>query len=194
MNSTNAHLRSAMRSTTEKNLKRLQLKKLRVISYITTLLVAAFPFFSYAQSGGIAVTESNHGLYDIKISGKQKAPNTLTDSMNILSSQKLLLTTDTIVADIGKTFGVEFKISTGANNMIMPVTFVWEFPKLMKNPHNGKNYKTSEVAQYIITNQPMFNSYTLDYDYEFVEGVWKFKVLYNGVEIYKHVFWLMLPL
>ncbi|MCC6690936.1 MAG: DUF3859 domain-containing protein [Bacteroidia bacterium] len=171
-------------------------KSTLILFVLTQLVIAATSTVSFAQNNsfGIKVTESGHGIYKVEVANKQQAIGTLTDSMNVVSAQKLMLTTDTVIADIGKTFGVEFKISTGSENVIMPVTFVWEFPKIMKNPHNGKSFKTSEMSQLIITNQPMFHSYTLDYDYEFVEGLWKFKVLYNGTEIYRHLFLLQLPL
>ena len=157
-------------------------------------LLVSLPTCAQSKFPGLTVVETSHGLYEVEVLGKQKAANTLTQSMNMLKGEKLLLKTDTVIADIGKTFGVEFTINTGNQTAILPVKIVWEFPKPMKNPNNGKVYKTSELDQAIITNQPMFHSYTLEYDYEFVEGLWSFKVFYNDVEIYKHSFWVMLPL
>lgn len=142
---------------------------------------------------GIDVIEKSHGLYEVELSGKQKAEKTLTQTSNIVSKEKLLLTTDTIVADIGKTFGMEFTVKT-ANEVILPLKCVWEFPKPMKNPYTGKIYKVSEMDQTILTNQPDFHSYTLEYDYEFVEGLWGFRLYYQDVEIYRHYFRVILPL
>jgi hypothetical protein len=153
------------------------------------------PFLSIAQAKymGIDVIEKSHGLYEVEVSGKQKAEKTLTQTTNLVSKEKLLLTTDTIVADIGKTFGMEFVVKT-AGNIVIPLKFVWEFPKPMKNPFNGKTYKISEMEQPTLTNQHMFHSYTLEYDYEFVEGLWGFKIYYQDVEIYRHYFRVILPL
>ncbi len=158
-------------------------------------LFVFFPMLLSAQAAftGITVVEKSHGLYEVEIAGKVKAENTLTQTSNYVSKEKLLLTTDTVVADIGKTFGMEFSINT-ASTVIIPLKFVWEFPRPMKNPFNGKIYKTSEIEEIVQTNQPNFHSYSLEYDYEFVEGLWGFKIYYNNVEIYKHYFWVMLPL
>ncbi len=142
---------------------------------------------------GIKVIEKSHGLYEVEVSGKKKAEKTLTQSTSLLSKYKLLLTTDTIVSDIGKDFGVEFIIQT-ANKVILPVKLVWEYPKPMKNPYNGNTYKVSETDELIVTNQQFFYSYSLDYEYELVEGLWGFKVYYQNVEIYKHYFLVILPL
>ena len=158
-------------------------------------IIAFIPLFSFSQARytGIEVVEKEHGLYQVEVSGKQKEENTLTQSSNIVSKKKLLLTTDTVVADIGKTFGVEFSVNT-ANTVIIPLKCVWVFPKPMKNPFTGKVYLTSETEYPFITNQSSFQAYTLDYDYEFVEGLWGFKLFYNDVEIYSHYFRVILPL
>jgi hypothetical protein len=164
-------------------------------NHIVFILIFLYPLFSLSQASytGIDVVEKSHGLYEVEISGKIKAENTLTQASNTVSKEKLLLTTDTIAADLGKTFGMEFTIRT-ANTVIIPLKIVWEFPKPMKNPYNQKVYKTSEMEEVVMTNQPDFHSYTLEYDYEFVEGLWGFKIYYNNVEIYSHYFWVILPL
>ncbi len=157
------------------------------------LLFAPLACFSQATYTGIRVVEKSHGLYEVEIAGKRKAENTLTQTYNTVSKEKLLLTTDTVVADIGKTFGMEFSVITD-NTVVIPLKFVWEFPKPMKNPFTGKIYKTSEMEDLMLTNQPTFHSYTLEYDYEFVEGLWGFKIYYNNIEVYRHYFYVMLPL
>ncbi len=162
----------------------------KIRSYFAVLALL-FASISYAQL--ISVVEVDHGVYEVIVDHKESAEKTLTQTYNLLKSQKLVQRTDTVFANIGKTFGVEFTLKSFDNvNHVVPLQIVWEFPKPMTNPFTHKVYTESIMDQYFITgNGSNFHSYTLEYDYEFVEGWWTFKIVQGKNVIYKKQFLLI---
>lgn len=167
-------------------------KKLHFIFSVVTLILSSTTIITAQRLKGVTI---EHGLYDVNIAYKEKAPNTLTQSTNIVDSVNLLFRTDTVLADIGKTFGMKFSVnSNDGGTYAVTLRAVWEFPKPMVNPFNHKTYKESWHEQYYITNQPTFHSYTLEYDYELVEGWWTFKLMQGETVVYQKQFWVFRPL
>ena len=161
----------------------------RFFSVLSVLFLAAS--FSFAQK--TEVIETEHGIWDVEMATKIKSEHTLTQSTNLLKNYKLVQRTDTVLANIGKTFGSEYILHSSDNQShVVPIKIVWIFPKPMTNPYDHKVYTESYTEDYAITGDgKYFNSYTLEYDYEFVEGWWTFKVMQGNTVLYEKKFLLI---
>lgn len=176
-----------------KRLTSVSVKKLLLILLITSL--STFVSSAQKEATDVFIVELDHGMYTTKAGGKEKVLTTLTESITWVTDHQLLLKTDTIFCEIGKAFGVDYMPRTkDGKSYYINLTVVWEFPKPMKNPFNGKTYENSYHTQSFITNQPSFNCYQIDYDYEIVEGWWTLKILNGEKTIYTKKFWIVSPI
>jgi hypothetical protein len=141
------------------------------------------------NQGDLKVKEINYGesnaqkLYESKM---KKSPsghhNIASDELNIIKR------TDTIKAEVGAQFGVEYEVISPKNELVA-VQITWLFPDGMKN-QNGKNVKEMSYDVSKVTNTYTYSNYTLEGENEVVRGQWVFIISKDGKELYRKIFFL----
>lgn len=138
----------------------------------------------------LKIEELNYGISQSKKLGVEKLENSPTGYRNIADLKlKIIEKTDSIKANIGTSFGVEYKIIS-PENKDQDILLTWEFPVGMLDS-KGKPIKKLSYRISKPTNDYTYSNYTLENQNEVVKGKWSFIISsLNGKQLYKKDFYL----
>lgn len=134
------------------------------------------------------VTESG---YYRKISELERERNLATTSGFVRTGGEVELevSTNEIPLKLNRLFGFKFRIEGFENKEAVQLKLVVEHPEITRpNGSTSKGYSYPvllEVKNGVIDNQ---SGYSIDHDYEMVEGDWKFEYWYNDQKLLSHSF------
>jgi len=151
-------------------------------------LLAAAPAARASQ-----VDIKDYGFYDLSVDGSVPAPEDISGSRNVVSNIRLQRQTDEIDAQLGRSFGLRFRISDPAL-VGKTLTLRTIFPPL-SNPESKRTMTTQDRPFSVgSTDDVLYDGYRFDYDWEMAEGIWTFQILHNGKVIGEKKFKVIIPL
>ena len=134
-----------------------------------------------------------YGRYEIVETGRaEKAERTVAGEVKPVENRRLLEQTDTIVGQIGNTFGFEIDIHglpEGSVNLVIRTIH----PKLT-NSETGKTLTVSEYDWPVAGREKVYFGFSFDHRWEIAEGIWTKQVVYNGKVIAEKKFKIVVPL
>ena len=151
-------------------------------------LLAAVPA---AQASQVEIKD--YGFYDLSVDGSVPAPEDISGSRNIVSNIRLQRQTDEIDAQLGRSFGLRFRIAD-PSLVGKTLTLRTIFPPL-SNPESKRTMTTQDRPFSVgSTDDVLYDGYRFDYDWEMAEGIWTFQILHNGKVIGEKKFKVIIPL
>lgn len=123
-------------------------------------------------------------LYEEKLRKSPSGHHNTTDWSLYITKR-----TDTIKAELGKQFGIEYQVINNKNE-ITDIQITWVYPKGMKDQH-GKPLDKTTYSITKETNSYTYSNYTLETENEVVKGEWIFIISKNGKELYRKRFFLI---
>jgi hypothetical protein len=157
---------------------------------ILTTLFSSCIFIGKPDPNEVEIKILNFGkssaklLYDEVDKNMPSGKKSTTDfKLNILE------TTDTIRIYKGAQFGIEYIIESPEQKLIKLKT-VWTYPDKMVNKE-GKTFYQTEYFINKLTNEYTYSNYTLENDYEMLEGKWNISLFYDTKELINKNFTLI---
>lgn len=156
--------------------------------FLALVLVAAAPAAQASQ-----VDIKDYGFYDLSVDGSVPAPDDVSGTRNVVSNIRLQRQTDEIDAQLGRSFGLRFRIADPAL-VGQTLTLRTIFPPLT-NPESKRTMTTQDRPFAVSsTADVLYDGYRFDYDWEMAEGIWTFQVLHNGKVIGEKKFKVIIPM
>ena len=133
------------------------------------------------------------GRYETQLAGKpEKAERTASGIVQPVDGHRLLERNDTIVGQLGNTFGIEVKLENFPAG-VAPLTIRTTHPPLT-NPRTGRVTAVSEYDWTSATQDSAYFCFSFDDRWEIAEGTWTMQVLYQGKVIAEKSFKIIVPL
>lgn len=154
-------------------------------------LIVLFLAAPAAAEPGARVVE--YGRYESISAGTiEKAERTVQGEVRPVATKKLLERTDTIVGQIGNSFGIEIDLDGLPSGTIM-LTIRTLHPPL-KNPETGRVMTSSEFDWPVAARQGVYFGFSFDHRWEIAEGEWAKQILYKGRLLAEKKFKVVVPL
>jgi len=131
------------------------------------------------------------GVFELHDAGMVIDPSDVAGYYSPYSNSILINPTNTIPAELGVYFGVEYVLPSELYGEVVLVKEVIHFPSPgLTNPKSGK-YMSSLVDEgYKLTSEEHGMLYGLSESWEVQSGKWTFEVFANGELIIKQDFWI----
>lgn len=154
---------------------------------------------SLALGAGVAAARTTEGpradfpefgLFTTNKVKEVKQPVSVSGVMTIVSNVKLIKRTRLIVGQLGRSFGVNYRVYGLPPGAV--ITIRTEHPKIT-HPETGKTMGFSMRTRQAPPNGvKSYTGFTFDHRYELAEGIWKFQILYKGKVIGEQSFKVVL--
>ncbi len=149
-----------------------------------------FAASAFAEPRG---TILSFGRYETQLAGKpEKAERTASGLLQPVDGHRLLERNDTIVGQLGNTFGIEVRLD-GFPASVAALTIRTTHPPLT-NPKTGKVMSVSEYDWTSATGDSTYFCFSFDEKWEIAEGDWTIQVLHEGKVIAEKTFKIVVPL
>lgn len=171
-------------------LKRLRFFALLLIATGSPLGLALLPQAAAAEP---SVRIAAYGRYEIRSSGtSEKAERTVAGEVRPVATKKLIETTDTIVGQLGITFGIEIDLEGFPPGEVL-LTIRTIHPKLT-NDERGVAMTVSEFDWPVIERRGVYFGFTFDHRWEIAEGEWTKQIVYQGRVLAEKKFKIIVPI
>lgn len=142
---------------------------------LSLLLLALAPA---RAAGPEPITIQDYGIYEHRVDRFEPDPKQVSRERVIVSAVTLLRKADEVDAQLGRMFGLQFRIADPAlagetltiRRVVPPIT----------NPATGETATIIERDVVAEPGQLYLNAYRFDYDWEMAEGIWRFQVIHKG--------------
>jgi hypothetical protein len=148
----------------------------------TVLIFSAILLFSACEGGekitGAEIVE--FGVFE-KNSGEKRVDTkeSLVGTTPAVVDVRLRKQTTSIVAELGNSFGIRFKLLGRSPYKVVTCSFRWLRPKLT-NPHTGKSSETDMWEGQLGVGETRYVGYTFDNDWEIVPGKWTIQAIHDS--------------
>lgn len=136
------------------------------------------PELTSDQISNIEVEVADYGIYELgklnEIDDKDYIAGSSLEAESLIHTR----TTDSLDAQVGVTFGVNFNISGLPTEKKMTFREVMIFPE-MTDPQTGGKQSYYETTAKYHNNLTKFKGFTFEYDWELVKGDWTYQVYYQ---------------
>ena len=143
------------------------------------------------QVSGIDVTD--YGIYTSEKIGKEPSPGTITGTMDIVRDARLEVKTRVIPAQLGISFGFEYKIIGAPAGSEVPLRFVAIFPSEMTNPNTRVSSNTIEQELIRIIGRTYSTGYMFTEPWELIHGPWILQLWHDGQKLTEQAFTVQAP-
>jgi hypothetical protein len=145
--------------------------------------LAMLLFSSTAQATevtGVRVTEQ--GIYECaRETGRQRAPGTPSDEMNISAGCELVTATNRVPARLGTRFGCRYIVDGAPENADVAMTIRWKFPPQgLKDQGPGQRYFWADYNWTSRLGNVTEFKYRFDDQWELVPGPWTMEIRYGA--------------
>ena len=162
----------------------------RALTVALSLLLLAVT--AARASGAEPIVIQDYGIYEHRVDRFEPDPQQVSRERVIVSAVTLLRTADEVDAQLGRMFGLQFRIADPAlagetltiRRLVPPLT----------NPATGQTATVIERDIVAETGQIYLNAYRFDYDWEMAEGVWRFQVVHKGRVIAEKAIKVVIPM
>jgi hypothetical protein len=135
----------------------------------------------------IKIKELGYGQSNAKILVRDRLQNTPSEEHLTTDYQlNIIKKTDTIDAQTGAQFGVEYIISSKANKELL-ITTVWKYPYGVKNK-KGEIIPETRYQVMKPANQYTYSNFTMTEQGEVVKGLWTLELYYESKLLYSRTF------
>ena len=157
------------------------------------LVAAAAAALAAAPAQASQIEIKDFGFYDLSVDGSVPAPEDISGERNVVSNIRLQRQTDEIDAQLGRSFGLRFRIAD-PKLVGQTLTLRTIFPPLT-NPKDKRTMTTQDRA-FVASNttELLYDGYRFDYDWEMAEGIWTYQILHNGRVIAEKKFKVIITL
>lgn len=158
----------------------------KVKKYIFILVLSGCSNIGVNNVNKPTITE--FGIYKgVKAIGIKNLPQSNTGVLTFTDSPLLIEKTNKVPAIVGTTFGYCYDIPS--NDQFVTITRKLINPPMLKpDGSTSKGYEYERTLDVKDGIAAYCTTYTLEYEWEAVIGVWKFSILLNGREIIKQEF------
>jgi len=167
-------------------IKRFQYSVIAVSAIFLTAC-ASTPELTSDQVSNIDVKVADYGVYELgklnEIDDKDYIAGSSLEAETLIHTK----TTDSLVAQVGITFGVNFSISGLPTERKMTFREVMVFPE-MTDPETGVKQSYYETTAKYNNNLTKFKGFTFEYDWELVKGDWTYQIYYQDTLLAEQVF------
>lgn len=165
--------------------------KKNIIYFVLILIISGCSIFRKTSKDSlisIDFKEFGYGTCETKTVYNEKMEKSPSGNHIQSTGFSLMQQTDKIPGKVGQKFGVEYTMKSNITKDII-VEQVWIFPKSIIDD-KGKEF--NELRYYIkkTTNEKTYSTYTLEKDYEVVNGEWTYQMFYGGKKIYERKFYI----
>ena len=105
------------------------------------------------------------------------------------TSFRIKETTDTIKAEVGAEFGMEFVLWTNERTYV-PIAIKWTYPEVIVND-KGKKFKSYKYRSNQPTRERIWTSYGMGKDFMVKKGEWKVEIFHKKKVILEKIFYLI---
>jgi hypothetical protein len=157
--------------------------------FIIIILLTSCNTSIFKKAEETVVREIKFGYVELEIDSKEELKSSPTGYRTTTKSKFVIVKdTDTVKAENGVQFGVEYFIKHKSNKSI-PLVLVWKYPSGMK----GADGKPLDRTKYRIkkeTNCKQSSYYSLE-DGFYIRGTWTFQIFYKRKLLYEKDFHLI---
>ncbi len=153
-----------------------------LFSTILTLTISSCVFVGQPNPDNVTIQILNYGERSAKLLYEEDDKN-MPSGKKTTTDYNLGITknTDTIEIYKGVQFGIEYEIQSPKQKLIELKT-VWTYPEEMIN-QDGKSFDRTEYYINKLTNEYTYSNYTLENNYEMIEGKWNISIFYKSKEL-----------
>jgi len=154
------------------------------------LVISSCVFVGQPDPSNVNIQILNYGESSAKLLYEKEDKN-MPSGKKSTTDYKLGITktTDTIEIYKGVQFGIEYEIQSPKQKIIELKT-IWSCPKEIID-QNGKSFDKTEYYINKLTNEYTYSNYTLENDYEMIEGKWNISIFYKSKELLNKNFMLI---
>lgn len=157
---------------------------------VSLLLLAAPSFAAEPDVKGVELIR--FGIYTLDVASSERDSNGVLQ--NVVQNPRLALSTTTVPAKIGVTFGIEYKVVGTPDGAQIEMRKVTRFPAPGAKPPGASQALTSNARPVTrVLNQVHFSSYTLEEPWELLTGTWAIELWYEDRKIGEQQFTLVPP-
>lgn len=161
--------------------------KKSLFSLFALLLLGACSFVVNRNSEAIEIQELDYGIGKAELISTWKNEKSPTGKIRTTGEEfKIIKRTSEIPLAIGSQFGVNYVVRSSSLSQLN-LTFRWTYPKTIVN-NQGKKFSQVEFDLVKPTDAYTYSTYTIEEDYEMVEGEWTFSILKGKELIYERKF------
>ncbi len=159
----------------------------------TALLLVACCAASRAEPQGAQAEILWTGVFQANIVGAVDQPNTAIGRTNQLGNIEKLETTTTVPARLGVSFGLEYRLTGGAEGSMATIQIAVVPPKAgLLNPATQRRlYRETWRPSSVVIGAPTVIGYSLERDWEVVPGLWKFEIWQGNRKLGEQTFCLV---
>ena len=155
----------------------IKLSALAVLALFLTACVST-PELTSDQISNIEVEVADYGLYELgklnEVGDKDYIAGSSLEAESLIHTK----TIDSLDAQVGVTFGVNFNISGLPTEKKMTFREVMIFPEMTDPQTGGKQSYYEPTAKYK-NKLTKFKGFTFEYDWELVKGEWIYQIYYQ---------------
>lgn len=120
------------------------------------------------------------GIYRAETALVEHAPATATGQRNILSDNKLLVSTTRVEAKVGVHFGMRYRVVGRPNLSTIKLISITQYPGAgLKKPGTETHQTRGEHALFATIGAVNYRGYVFEHDWELVPGAWTLE-LWDG--------------
>jgi hypothetical protein len=155
---------------------------------LVLLVLPASP--SRAAQSGLDIID--YGIYSLRVTRRVEAPGDVSRERNVVSDVRLIRKEREIIAQPGRSFGYQFRITDPALAG-RPIVLRTIYPRLT-NPETGHSATRQERVIRVRPGVPVYDGYRFDYRWEMAEGIWRFQIVIDGKVVSDQRFKIVVPL
>jgi hypothetical protein len=161
---------------------------MRIALSLCLLLLA--PIAARAQTPQIdRIDIVEYGIYTTKTDSKQSSADTAAGVLDMVSDIHHAVTTQTIPAQQGVSFGIRYTIIGAPAGAPVPLHMVTVFPPPgLTNPATQQRKAQSEYDTSAVIGTPTYKGYELTNAWEIVPGIWSIQVWSQGRKLAEQKF------